>query len=64
MATLLAQQRGLLLGHAGPVQAVAFSRDGRLLATGSDDGTVRLWDPRTGQQIGAHSPATPDRSTP
>ena len=34
-------------GHSKPVNALAFSRDGRYLASGSTDQTVKIWDTKT-----------------
>jgi WD40 repeat protein len=38
-----------LSGHRGPILACAFSADSDTLATGSADGTVRVWDASTSQ---------------
>ncbi|MFI5183543.1 MAG: WD40 repeat domain-containing protein, partial [Vicinamibacteria bacterium] len=41
----------VLAGHAKGVNAVAFSRDGRILASGSADTTVKLWDLAAGTAL-------------
>jgi WD40 repeat protein len=38
----------LLIGHTGQVNDVAFSPDGSLIATASNDQTVRIWEAATG----------------
>ena len=40
-----------LEGHGSAVNSVCFSPDGSLLASGSWDDTIRLWDVRTGKRL-------------
>ena len=40
-----------LKGHTGKVISVAFSRDGKRLASGSLDKTIRIWDAATGKEL-------------
>jgi eukaryotic-like serine/threonine-protein kinase len=41
----------VLRGHTGSVVRVAFSADGKLLASGSGDKTIRLWDVSTHEPL-------------
>jgi WD40 repeat protein len=38
------------LVHLGPVRAAAFSRDGRWIVSGGEDGTLRIWDRGDGRE--------------
>ena len=40
-----------LKGHAGPVCSVSWSPDGTRLATGSEDGTAKVWDAAGGREL-------------
>jgi WD40 repeat protein len=59
LAAAVSTGHGVLIGHRQPVGALTFSPDGSIIATGSRDGTVRLWDAAARRQLGA--PIVPPR---
>ncbi|HET9905667.1 MAG TPA: TIR domain-containing protein [Anaerolineales bacterium] len=40
-----------LRGHSGTVYSVAYDSDGKRLVTASEDGTARIWDAATGEEL-------------
>lgn len=51
MDALTLTERARIVGHTALVQAVAFSRDGTLLASSAEDGTIVVWDVATGLAV-------------
>jgi len=54
----------IILKHDDAVLSVAFSPDGKLLATGSDDGTTKVWEMPLGKPLAMPKPPAPVLSTP
>jgi WD40 repeat protein/serine/threonine protein kinase len=52
-----------LQGNTDAIRAIAYSPDGRLIATGGRDNTVRLWDASTSQPISEAIAFTDDVNT-
>jgi WD40 repeat protein len=48
---ILDQPVRYLSGHTAGISALAFAPNGKIIATGSEDGEVRLWNPQTGKEL-------------
>ncbi|MGA9993902.1 MAG: PEGA domain-containing protein [Pyrinomonadaceae bacterium] len=51
----------IMPGHVGSVNALAFSPDGKMLASGGSDGAINLWDSKNGQGLRAFEGSEEER---
>jgi RNA polymerase sigma factor (sigma-70 family) len=61
--TATGQERARLKGHTEDLWTVVFSSDGRTLASGSIDGTARLWDLPSGKEVGRYGVEPPKQAS-
>lgn len=47
LVNVITGEKTTLSGHSGPVKSVAFNSNGSILASGSEDGSVKFWDVST-----------------
>jgi hypothetical protein len=58
--TLPTKLAKVLRGHGGDVNAIVFSPNGELLASASNDNTVKLWNVQTGKELRTFQEAQDD----
>lgn len=45
------EEARVLAGHSQSIRSIAFSPNGKILVSGSWDGTIKLWNPTTGEEL-------------
>jgi WD40 repeat protein len=48
------KEMAVLRGHTKSVSSLAFSPDGKTVASGSSDETIRIWDFETGKELSCY----------